>query len=280
MKYKLVCIDMDGTLLNSKKTISERTKATIKNAYQLGTDIVITTGRVYENAAFYSKLIGVNSPIIASNGSIIRGSNNNIIYRNVMNTKSLKRILDVCEKCKVKVNFYTNNSVICGSRLVYVLMKYLFLKSMIICDNGKIDIEYVTKNDELIDEIERNADKILRCEIIHASTKKIREVKERLKKIDAIEVVSSTKNNIEITSKSVSKGAAIQFLAQYYNIQKKEIIAIGDSENDLSMIKYAGVGVAMGNGDKFIKSKADYVTDTNDNDGVAKVISKFILNSN
>jgi hydroxymethylpyrimidine pyrophosphatase-like HAD family hydrolase len=77
--------------------------------------------------------------------------------------------------------------------------------------------------------------------------------------------------------KGVSKGRAVEILAAFYNIKREEIICIGDNENDISMIKYAGMGVAMGNSENFIKELANYVTDTNVNDGVAKAIEKLIL---
>lgn len=98
-------------------------------------------------------------------------------------------------------------------------------------------------------------------------------------KVKGIEVVSSYENNFEIMTNGVSKGRGVEILAAYYNIKPEEIICIGDNENDLSMIKFAALGVAMGNAPSSIKEQADYVTDTNDNDGVAKVIEKFILNS-
>ena len=106
----------------------------------------------------------------------------------------------------------------------------------------------------------------------------IEEIKMRLKKIDTIEVVSSNHNNFEIMNKGVSKGKAVETLAKEYGILKDEVIAIGDGENDLSMISYAGLGVAMGNSSDYIKEHADYVTDTNVNGGVGKVIKKFVLN--
>ena len=91
-------------------------------------------------------------------------------------------------------------------------------------------------------------------------------------------MVSSWNNNFEIMNKGASKGHAVQVLANYYDIDKESIICIGDSENDLPMIKYAGLGIAMGNAPDYVKNQADYVTDTNSEHGVAKAIEKFILN--
>lgn len=282
MKYKLVCIDMDGTLLNSKKTVSEANKNAIKKAHQLGINIVITTGRIYENAAFYSKLIGVkSSPVIASNGAIIKENDkDSVIYKRSLSIENIRTIMNICNKHKVKTNFNTPNSFICRSKFVYMLVNKLFLKSMSIANEGKINMEYMKNNDELIKKLEQNCKDIIKCEIIHINTKRISALKEELQELNDIEVVSSSKHNIEITAKLVSKGKAVEALTNYYNIKREEIITIGDSENDLSMIEYGGLGVAMANASEEIKRRADYITDTNDNDGVAKVINKFILNEN
>jgi Cof subfamily protein (haloacid dehalogenase superfamily) len=108
---------------------------------------------------------------------------------------------------------------------------------------------------------------------------KLKEIRDELKEIDDIELASSSRHNIEITRKGVSKGRAVEVLGSYYNIKREEIVAIGDSENDLTMIEYAGLGIAMGNAIDVVKVKADYITDTNNNDGVVKAINKFIVNN-
>ena len=91
------------------------------------------------------------------------------------------------------------------------------------------------------------------------------------------EVVSSGEDNVEIMKKGSSKGEAVKILAQKLNIKREEIICIGDNENDISMIKFAGLGIAVANGIDELKRQANYVTDTNMNSGVAKAIHKFIL---
>ncbi|MBU3217044.1 Cof-type HAD-IIB family hydrolase [Clostridium estertheticum] len=279
MKYKLMCIDMDGTLLNSKRVVSDINKNAIKKAHDLGVQIVIATGRVYSNAAFYSNLIGVKSPVIASNGAIIKEKlTDKIIYKNELGIENLAKIIEVCHKHKLKLNLNTHNSIISASRLIYVITKYIFLKSMMNSENGKLNIRYVSKHN-LLKTIKENSKDIIKCEILDTSPRRLEIAKEDFKKIVDLEIVSSSKNNIEITSKSVSKGQAVKELAKYYNLEVEEIITIGDSQNDLSMIEYAGLGIAMGNGTELVKSKADYITDTNDNDGVAKAINKFILNN-
>ncbi len=267
---------MDGTLLNSRRFVSDATKNAIKRASALGVDVTVTTGRIYANANYYSRLIGVKSPVIASNGAIIRGKGNEVIYENVINIDILKSVLTLCKKFNMGINFHTCDSILCAGKLMYIMMLSFFFKFILKSKPEKIKVRYIGNYDKFMEKLKKN-NNIIKCEVIDLNSGKIAELRREIEKIDGIEIASSSKNNIEITSKSVSKGNAIKILANYYNIKREEIITIGDSENDLSMIEYGGLGVAMGNGTEKAKKAADYITETNDNDGVAKVIEKFIL---
>jgi len=90
-------------------------------------------------------------------------------------------------------------------------------------------------------------------------------------------VSQSLKDNLEVMNKGINKGNAIRILAEIYGINREEIIAIGDNENDISMIEYAGLGIAMGNAVDTLKERADYITGNYDEDGVAQAIEKFVL---
>lgn len=272
--YKLVCIDMDGTLLNSHREVSERTKTALKKAHDLGVHIVISTGRIFSNAAFYSDLLGVKSPVIASNGSFVREKDSdNVIYKCEIDNEICMKIIDICEKKDIRVNFYTPYGTCGNSKLFYFITKRYIQKET----KEPISVELAVRFSKVREYIVKNDRNIIKCEIVHRNIDKIKLLREALNEIEGIEISWSSRHNIEITKKSVSKGNAVKQLAKYYNIQKEEIIAIGDSENDISMIEYAGLGVAMDNALDRIKERADYVTAANDDDGVAKVIEKYIL---
>lgn len=279
MKYKMICIDMDGTLLNSKYNISEKNKKALYKAHQMGVEIVITTGRIYNNARYYSDLIGVQSPVIAANGALIMEKHTGkIIYKNVLKPNECHRILDVLEKYKLVPHFHTIKEIYVNNYIHKVASKMIL--SWKLPKNLRIkgiNIRTREKWEEIIDKSEIE---FFKCIVFSNSTAKLELAKNELKKIDGIEIASSSKNNLEINAKGVCKGNAIIQLANYYNISKDEIICIGDNENDLSMIKEAGLGVAMGNAIPILKNEANYITDTNINDGVAKVVDKFIFNNN
>lgn len=274
IKYKLICIDMDETLLNKEHEVSERNKDVIKKAHAKGIHIVVSTGRGFANAEEFSKLIGVKSPVIASNGAIIRGiDKNQIIYKSYFDTRDCTRILDIFKKYKIKPYFSTPEKNYTGNLKMKILSERAKL-----CNKKlrKIKLEYVPFYKHWTKVFEQEKDNMVKCEIKCRDNVKINSIRKELQELKEFEVVSFSAR-IEITKKGISKGKAVEKLARYYGIEREEIIAIGDSENDLSMIKYAGVGIAMGNAIEKLKENADYVTDTNDNDGVAKAICKYVL---
>jgi len=275
--YKLICIDMDGTLLNSKKRISEVTINALKAAHNTGVQIVITTGRIYCNAAYYSDLIGVTSPVIAANGAIIREKDKEEpIYKAIIPQVVNLKILELCNKYKVYPNFQASNDIYGGNGLISFLLYYFVYKTK--SKNHKVKIHGINSVEKWNEILSVHEQEIIKCEIYDRHRSKINKIKEALQELDQLEVVSVGHNGIDITCKNVCKGTAVKALADYYKIKRDEIIAIGDNDNDIEMIEYAGLGVAMGNSRTSIKNIADYVTATNDEDGVAKVINKFILN--
>ncbi len=281
MGYRLICIDMDGTLLNSSKQISEKTKITLLKAHQRGVHIVIATGRTYADAEYYASHIGLQSPIIASNGAYIQDKERHqLIYQSLLSKKLALRILDICKRYHVSPNFHTPNREYYASIGLIIMWNLFRLKNRIKQTNRGGYRKYIPGYRQLQKIVEQEQDHIVKCVVIQFINKgKLPKLRSELSRITELEIVSSGSNNIEINYQGTSKGKGVEILARHYNIPREEIIAIGDNENDLSMIEYAGLGVAMGNALDVVKKKADYITDTNDNDGVAQVIDKFVLNA-
>lgn len=264
---------MDGTLLNDEKKISDRTVKAVKAAVEKGVKFVITTGRLFTSANYYAEFLGIKVPIISANGAYIREKDKNeVIYKSVLGAGNSREILAILRKYNICPNFHTTDTIFTDSvnRSVDLYVKF----NKFTTENNRINIEVVKEWDEVFS---KNEDNILKCIAIDDNLENVRAAKEEMLKLPDIEVVSSYYNNFEVMGKGTSKGRAVEILAGYYNISREEIICIGDNENDLSMIEYAGLGVAMGNSEEDVLKAADYVTDTNNNDGVAKVIEKFIL---
>ncbi len=274
MKYKLLCIDMDGTLLNSKKEITEKNKQYLRKAQEAGVKVVISTGRLFTSADYYADLVGIKAPIISANGAFIREKDENkVIYKSLLGKDNCEIILKVLKKYDLIPNFHTSNAILTEGSNPHIQM-YLKTNKDHPADK-RIEIQTVIDWSQVF---ESYKEELLKCIAIDMDYEKVAKAKEELSAVEQLEVVSSSSNNFEVMCSGVSKGRGVEILAAYYNIKREEIICIGDNENDASMIAYAGLGVAMGNADEEIKTMAQYVTASNDEDGVAEVIEKFILN--
>ena len=248
MKYKMICIDMDGTLLNSKKVVSEENRIALKKAYEKGVHIIICTGRNPKNAIYFSEFLGVNCAVIANNGAwVIDEDKEVIISKDVLDENQCMDIMSICD-------------IILNKKIP---------------EKYRVKNIYVKEKEEWREVFKSN--NIGKCIIIELNTKKLKKIRENLIKKGNYEITQSGRYALEVNNKGVSKGRAVKALAEEYKIKREEIICIGDNENDLSMITYAGLGVAMGNAIDSLKEKADYITESNDKNGVAKVIYEFVL---
>lgn len=274
MKYKLICLDMDGTLLSSPSIISEENRNAVLQAYNKGIKIAITTGRLFTSAKYYADLIGIKVPIVASNGAYVREKDREeVIYKSSLNEDQLERIYEVIKKYDLLTYFNTHDTliseIVVGENHGYKV------------NNKELPEERRIKFDEGTDfkeAFKRHEGEILKAICVEeVDIDRLMKAKAELRQYKDLEVVSSWTNNFEVMNAGTSKGNAVKSLAEMLDIKQEEIICIGDSENDLSMIRYAGLGIAMGNAPDEIKKEADYVTDTNVNSGVAKAIEKFVL---
>ncbi|WP_291633986.1 Cof-type HAD-IIB family hydrolase, partial [Clostridium sp.] len=267
MDYKLICIDMDGTLLNDKKIISERNLRAIRLASKKGARIAVCTGRIFTSADFFSDLLGVKSPVIASNGAYIREKDRDeVVYKATLGMEKCMKLLSVFRQYGIYPHYYTSDTVF-TEKLIYSSSFYEEVNKTLPKDM-QVKIIVVKDWNETFQKYEAE---IFKGVAVEEDLEKLKSAKDTVRDMDEFEVVSSRFDNFEVMNKGVSKGSAVKILADYYGINSDQVICIGDSENDLTMIKYAGLGVAMANGDECVKEAAKYITDSNNNDGVAKV---------
>lgn len=275
MSIKLICIDMDGTLLMDQHNISSEDKEAIQEAVEAGVHVAITTGRVYNCAKLYSDLIGLKTPIIASNGAFIGEKNNQSIYNNPLEIEDIMDFLNITKKYGLFSYLTANFGIVSLEELPENNIYKVLNKTLKEEDRIKL---------EVIKDIEKAynlyPNQILKGVCISKDNKEaLLKAKEELHKLSPnLEIVSSWNDNFEIMKKGSSKGAAVEQLTKYLNLSRDEVMCIGDSENDLSMIEFASIGVAMGNAIDKVKDAAQYITDDNTNSGVAKAIRKFVLN--
>jgi Cof subfamily protein (haloacid dehalogenase superfamily) len=274
MEYRMIVTDMDGTLLTNDKKISSRNREALKRASEMGVKIVIATGRIFASAKTYGEMIGVDTPIIASNGAYIREKDKDeVIYAMPLGEDNAIKVLKLIQDYGLYCHLFTWDTIF-TEKIVYASVNYTKWNSTL-PEGKRVNIR-VIKSDEWEGIIRENRDSILKAVVADDDAEKITALKREMKGLD-LEIVSSYSNNFEVMHKGVSKGRAAEVLAHYCNLDRSQVICIGDNENDASMIEYAGLGIAMGNASEEARRAADFITLSNEEDGVAYAIEKFIL---
>ena len=282
-----MAIELGGTLLNSCGQVSKKNKEILKEAQERGIEIVLASGRSTNSVKNIANEIGDCKYIICGNGSLIYDlQKEEIIYDKFIEKAKALQIIKICEQNSIYYNVYTENMVIAKTLSNNVL--FYHQENANKPENKKTKINLVDNIYEYVEKLEN--ENILKFTISDTSSiifnsiiKKLREIK----KIDVLDVAHMSRKIIksgteevsleyyytEITCEDVDKWNAIEWLADKLNIQKEEIMAIGDNVNDKLMIENAGIGVAMGNSAPYIKEIADKVVASNNEDGVAEALS-------
>lgn len=271
MDYKLVVTDMDGTLLNDDHDVSSENKEALKKVLESGKHVAIATGRIYTAARVYAKTLEIVTPIICCNGAIIKNlEDESIMYGNPIDDDLARKVIEICYDEDVYFHFYSEDTIV-GQVLKNKLLFFSeWTKTLDEEDRLKVDIV-----EDAMDWI--GTEPVYKFSIQDDDMERLDRIGRRIRRELNVDAYKSYYNMMDVMSKGVSKGNAILKLAEIMEIDPENIIAIGDNENDISMMHAAGLGVAMANADEKIKIEADYVTDTNNNNGVAKVIDKYML---
>lgn len=265
---------MDGTLLNSKKEITQKSLDVIKKAHEMGVKLVIATGRIFVSAGYYGDLIGVEAPIIASNGAYVREKDGEkVIFEEYLSMEECSNIVSVLEEYNIVPHFYSFDTIY-TSKIIHSSLAYKNANTKL-PQNRQVKIEVIDNWEKLF----LKRPKLIKTMAVDDDGDKVLQAKDKFLSLDKFEVVSSFSKSFEVMPRGTSKGNAVKKICEYYGVHPSEVIAIGDNENDISMIEYAGLGIAMGNSEEKVKEIADYITESNDHDGVAMAIEKIILDS-
>lgn len=286
--YKLIAIDLDGTLLNSYGVITENTKKIIKKVEEQGVNIILASGRPIDSIQAIANEIESKKYFIAGNGAIVYDiEKNEIIYENCLKKQKVLEIIKICEENSIGYSIYTEKEILTTALKYNVL--YYHKENLKKPENKKTKISIIQNMEEYIknDNTSRYL-KITVCDedkiVFDSIIRKLR----NLKDIEVLDVSHMARKTIkqgteeiaveyyytEISRKNVDKWNAIEFLAKKLEIDSKDIMAIGDNINDKQMIKNAGLGVAMGQSTPVITNVANEVTSSNNEEGVAKILQK------
>ena len=274
MDIKLIALDLDGTTLRSRSILSVETREALENAIKKGVHVVVATGRVF--GALPECIFDIRGLeyVITSNGAFItRLKDMETVYSNCAEAHSIEKVEQILrQNTEFPIEVFTKGRAYIDREI------YEYLKCN---DCSYMSAEYVLKTRQPIegiyDFLQENKEEIENINIHFEFLEDKAKLKKSLEEIDGITITSSMLHNLEIGGETTSKATAIMNLCNILGIEEKNVMAVGDSPNDSEMIMAAGLGIAMGNALDEGKAIADYVTLSNEEDGVAYAVRKFIL---
>jgi Cof subfamily protein (haloacid dehalogenase superfamily) len=285
--HMITCVatDMDGTLLNAKQEVSEENRKAILEAIDHGIEVIVATGRSYDEAKYPLSEAGIKCPVICVNGAEVRNVDGNITHSTGIAGETALKMAQSLNEIGLYFEVYTNKGTytedyergidiivdIFSTANPEVSEKQLRQSARERFDKGHINL--VDDYGKIFNKPDFIVYKFLVFSFDEDLLQKGREV---LKDIPSITISSSGKENLEITSVEAQKGIALERFITGKNLNVKDAMAIGDNFNDLSMMKVVGRPVAMGNAAEAIKDFCRYQTASNNEDGVAKAIREAL----
>lgn len=265
--YQLLCLDIDGTLLNSKHQITKETRAAIQKVQkEKGIPVVLVSARMPRSIFPLAQELGICAPIICYSGALVMDSNKKTVLRHYIEASYIQKLYFIGKKYRISMSLYKDNEW-------YVEKK----------DTWTEQEEKITHIPPIIHDYQtlftswaqEGCNKIL-C---MGDEEEIRALKNKLiaKFQGNLTIYLSKTTYLEIMPNLSSKTSAIKVLLEKYNIDQKALMVIGDNYNDMDMIQFAGLGIAMGNAPEEVKGCSDAITLSNDEDGVVFAINKYIL---
>lgn len=271
MNYKMIYSDLDGTLLNSQKKISNVNIDIITRLEEQGIIFGIATGRIYPAAKIYAKDLNLNSPVICCNGAlVVDPRNDHVIISNKIDNDKVKEIISIIKKYDVYFHFYTIDTIY-AEKNEYIIEYFEKLSR----DKSEDEKVKTIVNDSISDLITDDME-IFKVGVFVDDSEQSINMMDELLLIEGISGYKSLGYMFDLVLNGIDKGRALEQLGELLNVKREEIMAFGDNENDINMIKYAGMGIAMENSKDDVKSVSDYIALTNDEDGIFHAIEHFV----
>ena len=273
MAIKLIALDLDGTTLTDDKHISPATREALEEAAERGVNVVIATGRTF--SALPDEVFTVEGIryVMTSNGAVITDiRENKVIYENYIAPHAVENIVELMAQHDFMVETFVGG-------IAYIDRK--FYDGIRDRKIGYRHMEYVLTTrkpvDDLLQFILDNKERIENVNVNFEYQEDRQMMREKMLQIPDTTLTTAFDTNLEMGGATTSKARALLHLEEILGVKPEEMMAVGDSPNDMAMMKLAGLPVAMGNAKDEVKAIAAFVTDTNKNDGVAKAVRKFVL---
>lgn len=268
MSYEVIALDIDGTLTNSKKEITPKTKKVLLEAQQKGKKVILASGRHDFGIMPTAKELELDKfggYIMAFNGGkVINAETGEIISSVNFPKEYIRPVYDCLKDSNITVITYEDNHIIADKKV----NDYTYVEPKI------LNMDFITV-DNFVEYVNFDINKIL----LAGGPEEINEYEQILseKFKGYFDVFKSAPFFLEVMPLGVNKGASLSVMLPKLGLTREQLIACGDSYNDMTMIGYAGLGVCMANGEDEVKKISNLITDSNDNDGVAKVVDEYLL---
>lgn len=254
--YDIVFFDVDGTLYSEvDRRIPESTKVAIKKLHEKGIKVVVATGRPH-NLCEELIALGIDT-LISSNGALVK-TQSNVIYKSVISQKTVRELSSFAELNGHSISYFTDSISMNGIGVEEKRVRNALVETLGLSD-------YPSKLDTLPEEIY--------CMCLYADDSEARKFIDNFPQLQFVRFHSYVMNVLE--TQVVSKSEAIKKVLDYYNIDVSNSIAFGDGGNDLDMLEFVGLGIAMGNGEEHLKLKADFITKKASEDGIYYALTNF-----
>lgn len=260
---KMIATDIDGTILNWDGHFSPQLIACMEELKKSGIKVVLVTGRMHSSTAPIVRALGLNTPVVSYQGGLIKDIDGTTLYQKDLPVDTAKEIIAWAKQRNIHLNLYLDDKLYveqdCDTVRKYIKGKFVNFN---VCPFESLEL--------------KNVNKLLAID--YSDAKRVTAWVEELgEKFPELYIVKSTPYFCEIGCKEAKKSSGVEFLAKMWGFKKEEVLAIGDQNNDIELLKAGGIAVAMGNGTEELKKYADFVTDTIDNDGFVKAVKKFVL---
>ena len=269
---KLVASDLDGTLLNKNKEITPRLFAALKKLDELGIYFVPSTGRPFGTVPQAIKELPFLKYVITSNGATIYDAveQKNII-ENFLTPEAVDAVIEIARELPVITEYFIEGKAYIAKKVYDDLSPFDLTESHVTyIKNSRTPVE------DFWNEMKRNNTVLENINLVFADMELRKETWNRLKALGLASVTAATTKNIEITSLYATKAKALEKLCEVLGFTRENVLAMGDGDNDMPMIQFAGIGIAMENGEEHIKQAADIIADDCNDFGAAKILEQII----
>lgn len=283
---QIIASDMDGTLLNDKMVISKRNADAIKEAQKNGVHFIVSSGRGYNEIKPLIKAADFNSPMITLNGAEVLDENGKVLSSSPLPKITAKKIIRLLRKKGLYAEVITSKGIYSDNKakrienfaeLLTRVSPDTPYKLAVIMASNRLELMNINYTDDYMELIDEKHTKVFKIVAFSSEGKKVLDpIRNEISENSELVVTSSSESNIEINHVNAQKGIALQAYADYLNIPMDNVMAIGDNNNDVSMLKVAGMSYAMENGSNEVKMLAKRIADTNTSDGVGKAIEEVL----